>query len=194
MTRNPEEFAISARGSSERSYIKPEREDTIETLLEKMHSATGGPGRMDMRFDFSSASTPLKQEFGAAIEWWLAKLEFWKARRSIMRGSQSEAELCDDDRLLALYLQATAGDVASTTPPWATPWGIARGRTRWEARNTLKGTTTTSAMKQFVEEIARQKQVCAAATVLPSLGVPNSDDKPDGKASGAECGVADEAS
>lgn len=52
-------------------------------------------------------------------------------------------------KLYALYKQASAGDNAEKKPGFTDMVG----RAKWDAWNTLKGTTTNDAMKQYVDLI-----------------------------------------
>ena len=52
-------------------------------------------------------------------------------------------------KIYALYKQATAGDNAEKKPGFTDMVG----RAKWDAWNTLKGTTANDAMKQYVDLI-----------------------------------------
>jgi len=52
-------------------------------------------------------------------------------------------------KLYALYKQASAGDNADKKPGF----GDMVGRAKWDAWNTLKGTTSNDAMQQYIDLI-----------------------------------------
>ena len=145
------------------THIKviPEQSDTIESLMQRMLTATGGRPFSMWEAEDPKNPTDVEKNFLLALEWMLAKARFQEARMSMMRkGLDNRA---NDIRLASFYRQATRGDEKSSRPATTK-----LDREMEAAHEDLAGMPHADAMKCFAVEVERQKIYYRVETILPA--------------------------
>lgn len=154
-------------GTSPRKFVivQPEAEDTIEKLAQKVRDRIeeeGGTWIKRHRVLPTNPSEPEK-EFDEAIEWIVACTKFDNARASMMRSTLSKKYGEEHGKKLFAYVsQAIQGDATIRSKPW---FGV--NGSSWQAHKNLAGMAREKAMRETVEEVARQKKLFRNETIVP---------------------------